>query len=298
MRQLKAQAELGADLGLGPYWTERLVELDTSSWNATASSATFSLAPDVVRGLLDPRVGAPLPIPSFDEFCALSYAVTYVAEINESFRALYKASTTLGIRALGNAINLGKLAFAPDTAGVRGLVERLNATHRFFDAHFAGIFASEDAALAALNADGNEDLWAVVALRDEGDGAETLYSSEGSSEGSSGGFARGGGRGCGVGSPVLCATAAIRMRSRRCLGRSPVRPVEPDQRRVPQVLHERVPDPAVRDRRGAPEDASGRGARRGGGGGGGGGGDDFFVVVVVVGADFFVVVVVGALRRV
>ena len=211
VRQLKAQAELGADLGLGPYWTERLVELDTSSWNATASSATFSLAPDVVRGLLDPRVGAPLPIPSFDEFCALSYAVTYVAEINESFRALYKASTTLGIRALGNAINLGKLAFAPDVAGVRGLVERLNATHRFFDAHFAGIFASEDAALAALNADGNEDLWAVVALRDEGDGAETLYSSEGSSEGSSGGFARGG-RGCGVGSPVLCATAAIRMR--------------------------------------------------------------------------------------
>ena len=152
-----------------------------------------------------------MPIPSFDEFCALSYAVTYVAEINESFRALYKASTTLGIRALGNAINLGKLAFAPDTAGVRGLVARLNATHRFFDAHFAGIFASEDAALAALNADGNEDLWAVVALRDEGDGAETLYSSEGSSEGSSGGFARGG-RGCGVGSPVLCATAAIRMR--------------------------------------------------------------------------------------
>ena len=167
-RELQSQSRAGVDLGLDANWTRLLNDADTSTWDALVEDAVNAFTPLVVAQLLGND--APLPVPSFDEFAAIARVATFAMEANEGFRRLYKRATTLGVKSLGNLLNLGKLGFAPDTPATRDLVARLNATHAFFDAHFAGVWPTEADALTALNKGGKSGLWAVVAMRDlEGD---------------------------------------------------------------------------------------------------------------------------------
>ena len=167
-RELQSQSRAGVDLGLDDNWTRLLNDADTSTWDALVEDAVNVFTPLVVARLLGND--APLPVPSFDEFAAVARVATFAMEANEGFRRLYKRATTLGVKSLGNLLNLGKLGFAPDTPATRDLVARLNATHAFFDAHFAGVWPTEADALTALNKGGKSGLWAVVAMRDlEGD---------------------------------------------------------------------------------------------------------------------------------
>ena len=170
IRELQHQTRAGVDLGLGPYWSAQLADLDTSSWNATVADAVARVTPNVVGALLSNN--APLPIPSFDEFAALGYAATFALESNAAFRQLYKRATSLGIQALGNLLRLGKVAFAPDTPAVRQLVAHLNTSHSFFKNHYSGVYSSEAAAVSELNKGGKSGLWAIVAMRDGWDGAK------------------------------------------------------------------------------------------------------------------------------
>jgi hypothetical protein len=176
VRELQTQSAAGVDLGIGGYWSGQLRDLDTTTWNATVTDAVARLTPAVVAALLSSN--SPLPVPSFDEFVALSYAATFALESNAAFRNLYKQATKLGIRALGNLLRLGKIAFAPDTPAVRQLVAHLNASHAFFGDHLAGVWPTEAAAVAELNRGGKGGLWAIVAMRDGYGGGEQDYDSE------------------------------------------------------------------------------------------------------------------------
>ena len=113
-----------------------------------------------------------MPVPGFDEYVALGYAATWLLEQSPEFRNLYRRTTMLGLDALGNMLYLRrrKVAFAPDTPLVRELVQHLNESHAFFGTHFGGIYDTEDAAVSALNVGRREDLWGIVAVRDDGDG--------------------------------------------------------------------------------------------------------------------------------
>ena len=169
-RELQSQSRAGVPLGLDANWTRLLNDADTSSWDALVKDAVDAFVPIVVAALLGND--APLPVPSFDEFVALARVATFAMEANEGFRRLYKRATSLGVKSLGNLLNLGALGFAPDTPATRRLVARLNATHAYFDAHFAGVWPTEADALTELNKGGKSGLWAVVAMRDdEGDEA-------------------------------------------------------------------------------------------------------------------------------
>ena len=169
-RELQSQSRAGVPLGLDANWTRLLNDADTSSWDALVKDAVDAFVPIVVTALLGDD--APLPVPSFDEFVALARVATFAMEANEGFRRLYKRATSLGVKSLGNLLNLGALGFAPDTPATRRLVARLNATHAYFDAHFAGVWPTEADALTELNKGGKSGLWAVVAMRDdEGDEA-------------------------------------------------------------------------------------------------------------------------------
>ena len=136
-----------------------------------------------------------MPVPGFDEYVALGYAATWLLEQSPEFRNLYRRTTMLGLDALGNMLYLRrrKVAFAPDTPLVRELVQHLNESHAFFGTHFGGIYDTEDAAVSALNVGRREDLWGIVAVRDDGDGTT---------------------RGCagGAGGGPHCVSYAIRMR--------------------------------------------------------------------------------------
>lgn len=164
IRELQRQNTAGVDLGVSKYWSEQLRDLDTTSWNATVADVVSRATPTVVSALLSSN--SPLPVPSFDEFAALSYLATFALESNAGFRSLYRQATKLGIKALGNLLNLGKIAFAPDTPAVRLLVAHLNASHAFFGDHLAGVWPTEAAAVAELNKGGKGGLWAIVAMRD------------------------------------------------------------------------------------------------------------------------------------
>ena len=113
-------------------------------------------------------------MPSFDEYVAFGYAATWLLERSPEFRNLYRQSTMLGLDALGNMLYLSrrKVAFAPDTPVVRELVDHLNKSHAFFGQHFGGIYATEDAAVRELNVGRRENLWGIVAVRDDGDDGE------------------------------------------------------------------------------------------------------------------------------
>ena len=88
------------------------------------SARPFSSA--LISGVLSSS--SPLPVPSLDEYVALASVIQYALDSNAGFRSLYRTATTLGIQVVGNLINLGKIAFAPDTPAVRDLVGRCRST--------------------------------------------------------------------------------------------------------------------------------------------------------------------------
>ena len=187
-----------------------------------------------------------MPVPGFDEYVALGYAATWLLEQSPEFRNLYRRTTMLGLDALGNMLYLRrrKVAFAPDTPLVRELVQHLNESHAFFGTHFGGIYDTEDAAVSALNVGRREDLWGIVAVRDDGDGT---------TRGMRGGH---GGR---PSLRILRDSNAIHHRPRHF---PPVRLVQPTVADVLAVLHVRVSHlAAYRGQRAASH--GGRGPARG-----------------------------------
>ena len=192
LREVQEQVRAGNAMGLPPFWRSVVLATNMTDWNSTTGSFTSFVTPRAVSVLLN--AGAPLPVPSFDEYVAFSYAATWLLERSPEFRDLYRQSTMLGLDALGNMLYLSrrKVAFAPDTPVVRELVDHLNKSHAFFGQHFGGIYATEDAAVRELNVGRRENLWGIVAVRDDGDDGE--------------------GRGCETGAGPHCVTYAIRMR--------------------------------------------------------------------------------------
>lgn len=192
LREVQAQVRAGNVMGLPPFWRSVVLATNMTDWNSTTGSFTSFVTPRAVNLLLN--VGAPLPVPSFDEYVAFGYAATWLLERSPEFRNLYRQSTMLGLDALGNMLYLSrrKVAFAPDTPLVRELVDHLNKSHAFFGQHFGGIYATEEAAVRELNVGRRENLWGIVAVRDDGDD--------------------GSGRGCEAGAGPHCVTYAIRMR--------------------------------------------------------------------------------------
>ena len=140
------------------------------------------------------NAGAPLPVPSFDEYVAFGYAATWLLERSPEFRNLYRQSTMLGLDALGNMLYLSrrKVAFAPDTPLVRELVDHLNKSHAFFGQHFGGIYATGGCGGERAERGQTGEQRGIVAVRDDGDA--------------------GAGRGCEAGAGPHCVTYAIRMR--------------------------------------------------------------------------------------
>lgn len=79
------------------------------------------------------------------------------------FRSLQTLKGQIGINPLGNIVELGGVAFVPDTPAVRATAQRMLARSALFGNHYAGSYPTVSAAVDAANAvDVASGLWAVV----------------------------------------------------------------------------------------------------------------------------------------
>ena len=135
--------------------------LDTGSASDNASNASttplFSVA-DILA------YNGPLPIPSFDEYVAIHQVIRGVFERYEpAWRAYRSIKDQTGINPLGNFLELGGVAFVPDTPAVRLLASTLAQRNAAFSSYYQGAHADVDTARQAAAA-GNDVVgpWAVI----------------------------------------------------------------------------------------------------------------------------------------
>ena len=115
-----------------------------------------------VSGIL--AYNGPLPIPSFDEFVLVHQGLRTLFERYEPAWQAYRAiKDQTGINVLGNLLELGGLAFTPDTPAVRLLASTLAGRSAAFSGLYHGAYDDVAAARQAATA-GNEIVgpWAVV----------------------------------------------------------------------------------------------------------------------------------------
>jgi ABC-type multidrug transport system ATPase subunit len=130
---------------------------NTSSSVAANASASLSLASIA-------SYNGPLPVPSFDEYVAVHLLIRGLFSRYEVAWAAYKAlKSQLGFNLLGNFVELGGLAFVPDTPAVAALAEALAARHASWAGYYRGAYGDVGTARAAA-AGGDEVVgpWAVI----------------------------------------------------------------------------------------------------------------------------------------
>ncbi len=144
-----------ADAALAAAVTS-LMSNATASGNASAASA---LTLGAVLGY-----NGPLPIPSFDEFVAVHLLLRGLFSRFAPAWAAYRAvKDQTGVNPLGNLLELGGVAFVPDTPEVARMAGALAAQHVFWSRHYRGAHA--DVASARVAAEGDDAVvgpWAVV----------------------------------------------------------------------------------------------------------------------------------------
>ena len=106
----------------------------------------------------------PLPIPSFDEYVAVHQLLRGVfTRYEPAWRAYRSIKDQTGLNLLGNFLELGGIAFVPDSPAVRLLASTLARRNAAFSSYYQGAHADVAAARLAATA-GNEVVgpWAVV----------------------------------------------------------------------------------------------------------------------------------------
>ena len=131
--------------------------------NSTNSSGSATSGLDSLVGGLFAYNG-PIPIPSLDEFVAAHLAIRAVfARYSPAWTAYRELKTQLGYNLLGNLVELGGIAFMPNTSGVRALASSLSARHASWDSYYQGAYDDITTARAAATAgDPIVGPWAVV----------------------------------------------------------------------------------------------------------------------------------------
>jgi len=106
----------------------------------------------------------PLPIPSFDEYVAIHELIRGVfARFEPAWRAYRSIKDQTGINLLGNFLELGGLAFVPNTPAVRLLATTLAKRNAAFASYYMG--AHDDVASAREAATAGDEVvgpWAVI----------------------------------------------------------------------------------------------------------------------------------------
>ncbi|KAK9808229.1 hypothetical protein WJX73_000749 [Symbiochloris irregularis] len=104
----------------------------------------------------------PIPIPTLDEYILLSYALRYqIDQRNGSLDQLRGVRRQFGWNILGNLLEKGQIAFAPNTPDVLRLAEHLSTTHELFASRFYGVLETEEAG-EELSLVADPPLWALV----------------------------------------------------------------------------------------------------------------------------------------
>jgi ATP-binding cassette subfamily A (ABC1) protein 3 len=129
--------------------------------NSSGSSATSSLG-SLAGGLF--TYNGSIPIPSLDEFVAAHLAIRAVfSRFSPAWTAYRELKTQLGYNLLGNLVELGGIAFMPNTSGVRALASSLSGRHASWDSYYQGAYDDITTARAAATAgDPIVGPWAVV----------------------------------------------------------------------------------------------------------------------------------------
>ena len=157
---------------LAPSWAAALAApLNGSGWGALAD-AIAAEGGGSLRALPDAyhQYTGPLPIPSLDEFIALSTLVRAALRRSPATaHALALARNSLGVPALGDLGALGGVAFVaalPHAPAAHTLAAALAARHAaVWPPRFAGVFTDVAAATAAAAVAGDPDApgaWAVI----------------------------------------------------------------------------------------------------------------------------------------
>ncbi|CAM6122589.1 unnamed protein product [Calypogeia fissa] len=111
------------------------------------------------------KYNGPLPIPSFDGFVTLHKLVRKGLESQEGQleRSVHLQKKFGNI--LGNLLELGQIAFAPNTSEVTDLVNHMLAEHQYFKGLYGGTFNSEKEAIDSSMKGTGSPLWAVVYVK-------------------------------------------------------------------------------------------------------------------------------------
>ncbi|KAK9857576.1 hypothetical protein WJX84_000857, partial [Apatococcus fuscideae] len=131
----------------------------------------FALA--ALQALLNTR--GPLPVPTFDEFVSMHNVLQLALESQpDVLGQLRGARRSLGWNMLGNLLDMGQLAFAPNSPDVLRFVDYMQRTHPMFADVFYGIFETE-AAAEAYATFGDKRLWALVTFHEGPSAAAADY---------------------------------------------------------------------------------------------------------------------------
>ena len=163
--------------------------LNSTHWSSLADAAVAALSGTqsatgngTSLGGVASNVGAlfsyngPIPIPPLDAFVAAHTLIRGLFSRYEPAWAAYKAvKEKLGYNPLGNMVELGGVAFVPDSPGVRSMAASLAARHVSWSGRYRGAFADvETARDAAAGGDAVVGPWAVVVF-DEATPAALRY---------------------------------------------------------------------------------------------------------------------------
>ena len=135
-----------------------------ASGNGTnSSSGSDPGRPGALVGRLFAYNG-PIPVPSLDEFVITHLVIRAVfSRYSPAWTAYKELKTQLGYNLLGNLVELGGIAFMPNTSGVRALASALSARHASWDSYYKGAFDDIGTAREAATAgDPVVGPWAVV----------------------------------------------------------------------------------------------------------------------------------------
>eukprot|EP00899_Mesostigma_viride_P015099 jgi/Mesvir1/23590/Mv18280-RA.1 len=104
----------------------------------------------------------PTPVPDFDTFVLMHKVLKASLESQEgAMKRIERIQKHFG-NVLGNLVQLGKIAMAPDSADVRQIAHRMSVRHQYFDEVFIGTFHDEKAAVNYALGEGSGTLWAMV----------------------------------------------------------------------------------------------------------------------------------------
>ena len=156
----------------------RATPLNTTRWSLLADAVVASLlqsgaSANASANASEPSLfsisdilayNGPLPIPSFDEYVAIHELIRGVfARYEPAWRAYRSIKDQTGINLLGNFLELGGLAFVPNTPAVRLLAATLAKRNAAFASYYMG--AHDDVASAREAATAGDEVvgpWAVI----------------------------------------------------------------------------------------------------------------------------------------